>query len=400
MFSHLVGLFSLVVTLLTGAGVGGWAYPDTPLLGRIARAFVPDSQWLARAQNPSAGAGLPTGNLPLANPHESSLRDRLSQAVGQAATQAVQQATSPYRQPATSPAGAARSAPGSPGANGYPVSPARWQTSNNANGRREHLTIASYNIQVFGASKLNDQQVMAYLADIVRRFDLVAIQEIRTQDDQHMPQFLRMINATGRRYHYVVGPRLGRTSSKEQYAYIYDTEVLEHHPSSALTVSDPQDQLHRPPLLSLFRTRTPNPADGFSFWLINTHTDPDEVPTEVDALALAFQSVQQQGWGEDDVILLGDLNASPSQLGKLGTLPGIAYAIPGTPTNTRKTKSYDNVLFDRRATREFLGQASVLDVMHEYGLTQEQALKLSDHLPVWAVFSMYEATATPNVATR
>ena len=41
---------------------------------------------------------------------------------------------------------------------------------------------------------------MDVLARIVRRFDLVAIQELRTTDTSVMPSFLRLINHTGGRY--------------------------------------------------------------------------------------------------------------------------------------------------------------------------------------------------------
>ena len=120
---------------------------------------------------------------------------------------------------------------------------------------------------------------------------------------------------------------------------------------------------------------------------MNVHTDPDEVKSEVDALADAFASVQQQGWGEDDVILLGDLNASETQLGRLGQLPGMRYAIARIPTNTRGDKTYDNILLDGRMTIEFTGQAGVINMMQMFGISQEEALKISDHQPVWATFS-------------
>src|SRR5262245_28841300 len=79
------------------------------------------------------------------------------------------------------------------------------------------IRVASFNIQVFGESKLAKPRVRALLVEIVRQFDIVAIQEIRSQTDI-MPRFVDELNATGRHYDYVVGPRLGRSNSKEQYA--------------------------------------------------------------------------------------------------------------------------------------------------------------------------------------
>ncbi len=44
--------------------------------------------------------------------------------------------------------------------------------------------------------------------------------------------------------------------------------------------------------------------------------------------------------------------------------------------------------------------AGVLDVVREFNLTQEQALKVSDHLPIWAEFSVYEGGRPGTVAAR
>src|SRR5688572_7204874 len=82
--------------------------------------------------------------------------------------------------------------------------------------------IASFNIEVFGKTKADKPYVMHTLAEIVRQFHVVAIQEIRTQDDYLMRSFVNLVNSGGRRYDFVVGPRLGNSTSKEQYAFIFD----------------------------------------------------------------------------------------------------------------------------------------------------------------------------------
>ena len=196
------------------------------------------------------------------------------------------------------------------------------------------IKIATFNIQVFGTSKLQKTPVMQVLADVVRRFDVVAIQEVRSTDDTVVPQFVSLINATGVRYDFVIGPRLGRTNSKEQYAILFDTSRIEIDPSSVYTAADPQDLLHREPLVARFRPRVVPPNQAFTFSLVNIHTDPDETDSELDALAGVFTGVQGNGSGEDDVILLGDLNVDEYHLGNLGRLPGIGAVVAGVPTNT------------------------------------------------------------------
>jgi endonuclease/exonuclease/phosphatase family metal-dependent hydrolase len=253
------------------------------------------------------------------------------------------------------------------------------------------ILVASFNIQVFGESKMSKPQVVQVLARVVRNFDVVAIQEVRAKSDDILPAFVRAVNADGSRYQHVIGPREGRTSSKEQYAFVYDSTRIEVDPSSLGVVPDPQGRMHRPPMHARFRTRI-NPAEmAFTFWLVNIHTDPDEVPQELDALTGVFQAMQAARPDEDDVILLGDLNAGPPEFTALRRIPGLGWAISGVPTNTRRTKTYDNLVFAQPMTGEYLGHAGVLDLQNAYGLAPEQALEVSDHCPVWGAFYPAEA---------
>lgn len=262
------------------------------------------------------------------------------------------------------------------------------------------IRVASFNIQVFGTSKMGKPEVMDTLAQVVRRFDVVAIQEVRSKDQTILPRFVEMINADGSQYGFEIGPRLGRTTSKEQYAFVYDTTKLEVVPGSVYTVDDPDDLLHREPMVARFRVRGLPTEEAFSFTLVNIHTDPDETDWELDALDDALVSVRHNGSGEDDCILLGDLNVDQDHLGELGQLPGITWVIRGQPTNTRQDHSYDNLVFDAAATVEFTGYGGVFNLMAEYGLSEDQALDVSDHLPVWAEFSVYEGRPATAIASR
>ncbi len=262
------------------------------------------------------------------------------------------------------------------------------------------IKIASFNIQVFGQSKLAKPEVMNVLADIVRRFDVVAIQEIRSKQQDVMPRFVELINSTGRRYDFAISRPLGRTVSTEQYAFVFDTDRIEIDRRSVYVVSDPSDLLHREPLVAGFRVRGPKPEEAFTFTLVDIHTDPDEVPEELDALYDVYQRVRDDGRGEDDIIVLGDLNTDDQHRGAFARAPYITWAITNTPTNVTRTKQYDNLLFHRDATTEFAGVAGALDFPTEYRLAPDKAKEVSDHLPVWAEFSVYEGGRPTSVATR
>lgn len=262
----------------------------------------------------------------------------------------------------------------------------------------DSIRVASFNIQVFGEQKINNPQVMPIIVEILRNFDVIAIQEIRSQQDI-MPLLIDMLNADGRfHYDYVIGPRLGRSHSKEQYAFVFDRSTIEVDRTQLYTVDDPDDLLHREPLVGWFRARAGEPA--FTFSLVNVHTDPDEVDRELDVLDDVFYAVRDDARREDDVIMLGDFNANDSHLGQLGQIPGLVRVVINSPTNTRGTAQYDNILFHQTATSEFTARGGVFDFLRHYNLSLEQALAVSDHLPVWAEFSVYEGGYRPPLATR
>jgi len=255
---------------------------------------------------------------------------------------------------------------------------------------KDTIKVASFNIQVFGNAKAEKPHVMSRLAEIVRQFDVVAIQEIRSTDVGLIPRFVEQINSAGLHYDFVIGPRVGRTKTKEQFAFIFDTSSLEVDRQQVYTVEDPLDVLHREPLVAWFRVRGPHPSQAFTFSLVNVHVDPDEVSSEMAVMDDVFRAVRDDARGEDDVILLGDFNADESKFGELATIPGITWAISGKPTNTRGSELYDNLFLQRVATSEYSGRNGVFDFLRHYNLTLDEGLEISDHMPVWAEFSIYE----------
>lgn len=258
---------------------------------------------------------------------------------------------------------------------------------------QQTILIASFNIQAFGKKKLEDPWVVERIAAVIRQFDVVAIQEVRAEDQTTVPRLLQLINAKGARYDYLLGPRLGRSVSKEQYAFIYDTASIVSSPDAMYTIEDNADLLHREPLVARFVTRVPPNIRPFSFSLVNMHTDPDEVKTELPVMHTVLKGIREFEYlsaREDDVILLGDLNAGPKQFGALGQMPGIYWTVDNQPTNTIRKSIYDNIIFDRGLTNEYTGRSGVLDLCEMFGIKTEDALKISDHFPIWAEFSTVE----------
>jgi len=99
--------------------------------------------------------------------------------------------------------------------------------------------------------------------------------------------------------------------------------------------------------------------------------------------------------------MLGDFNAKEASLRELGRIKGLVKVVTGnTPTNTLHNAQYDNILFHETATSEYNGRGGVFDFLRDYNLTLEQAKSVSDHLPVWAEFSVYEGGRSGPIAAR
>src|SRR5204863_2746337 len=132
------------------------------------------------------------------------------------------------------------------------------------------------------------------------------------------------------------------------------------------------------------------------------HTDPDETDQELDVLDDVFFKVRDDPRrGEDDVILVGDFNAKALSMRQLGNVKGLAKVVNGeTPTNTLHNAQYDNILFHETATTEHTARGGVFDFLRQYNLTLEQAKRVSDHMPVWAEFSVFEGGHPGPLASR
>ena len=268
----------------------------------------------------------------------------------------------------------------------------------------EVITIGTFNIQVFGVDKMQDQAAIETVVKIIRHFDVIAIQELRAKDQSVIPELVNLVNAPGYGFNYIVGPRQGRTNSKEQYVFLYDTNRVQLI-DQPFMVPDPNDLIHREPMVARFRCLTNPGRNPFTFMLMNIHTDPDETRQELNALVnsveAAYQQYSNSSFGyEDDLIVLGDFNENPNEFFQFGQIPGFTAVIPAdVTTNVSRTKCYDNLVFDARTTTEFLNKADVFDFERDFNLSRESAKNVSDHLPVWACFSIYENEQT-DIATR
>ena len=254
---------------------------------------------------------------------------------------------------------------------------------------RPAIRLATFNLGGLDDNRLSNPKVCDSLVRILSRFDVVALQHIRASNHGVLMRLKDQINATGRCFDFVTCPTLDRDPADIYNAMLFDATTVEVDHTTVHSVDAP-GTFHVRPLVAEFRVRGPPPSEAFTFMLINVLVDPRRAPKEMDALADVYRAARDGGHGEDDIIMLGDLESDPEHLGRLGSVPGLVAAVNGVPTTTRGTRLADNIIFDRRATVEYTGRSGVLDMIRELDLTPQEALEVSEHLPVWAEFSSYE----------
>lgn len=274
----------------------------------------------------------------------------------------------------------------------YPNGGFAQQTANSNFLTPSTVIIGSFNIQSFGPTKASRQHVMSRLVDVARRYDLLAIQELRNEDQHVIEEFAKQINADGSRYSYIIGPRQGYTHQKEQYAFLFDAAKFRLISPQPYAISDPRGTMHRPPLIASFQcTQAPN-GDGFSFTALNLHIDPDVVDQELAALRNFMPAVFKHHSGEDDFLIMGDFNDSEKGIQQFQFLQNqLPLVRSNWSTKIRTRRSIDNIIIDGARTAEYANQSGVLNLQQQYQLSAEQALEISDHHPVWGVFSTVES---------
>ena len=255
---------------------------------------------------------------------------------------------------------------------------------------RPTIRIASYNLDGLDDLKLARPLVADAVVRVVPRFDVVALQGIHCKDRGLLVRLVEQVNATGRYYDFARCPTLDRDPIDTYNAILFDRTTIEVDRLTVHSVEDAAGRFRVKPLVGSFRVRGPPEKEAFTFKLINVLVDRERATAELDLLADVFRAVRDSDPNEDDIILVGCLEADPAHLGRLGRVPNLLAAVSTIPTTTRGTQLADNILFDRRATVEYTGVSGVLDLIRELNLSPQDAVGISEHLPVWAEFSSSE----------
>ena len=256
--------------------------------------------------------------------------------------------------------------------------------------KETEITVAAFNVQIFGLSKMSEDGVPEILARIISRYDVILIQEIRDSSQTAIVELLRLVNQTSDSLYLIaLSDRLGRTSSKEQYAYFYRADTLtllsDYHYDDGEEPDN--DTFQREPFIARFRTKT----GSLDFALIGIHTSPDDADEEIDRLVDVYDDMVAR-WNEKDAIIIGDFNADCSYVSqsdqnsiRLWTDSRFTWWL-GDEVDT--TTSSTDCAYDRIVTSAGLSDfvvansAGVLHFDQVYELSDSLTQTVSDHYPI------------------
>jgi endonuclease/exonuclease/phosphatase family metal-dependent hydrolase len=304
------------------------------------------------------------------------------------------------------------------------------------------LLLATWNIREFDSGRWGPRtaESYAYIAEIIDRFDLVAVQEVR--EDLHALNSL--LFRLGPHWHYLVSDVTeGRAGNGERLAFLYDSRKVQFLGISSelvlppVTVGKktiPAAQVARTPMMAAFQVGWTKFVLSTVHILYGTKTAEPLARVEEIRQVARFLKKRTETPTEPyrNFIVLGDFNifsstdATMNALIEEGgfTVPEEITHIPGT--NVPKNKKYDQIAYRAQADRfEATGNAGVfdyykylftvddtaayrpyiekyIDERHAEGMktpkkptTERQwrtsyndwrTYQMSDHLPLWAEF--------------
>ncbi|MCH1422414.1 MAG: endonuclease/exonuclease/phosphatase family protein [Candidatus Poseidoniaceae archaeon] len=256
--------------------------------------------------------------------------------------------------------------------------------------RSDVARIASFNIKVFGETKMSKPAVVDVLVDVVLSYDLVAVQEIKDIDETVPYDFLDALNANASTpWGMLLSPRSGLQeddrSSQEQYAFYYNTSVFRAMGNGTLHNDSAADSFQREPFIGQFELLDANGSGtGFDLSLVTIHTKPgDETIEEINALHSVVQSYLENNSDEEEIVILGDFNAACSYVS--------SNALSNSPlahsnytwlieNNIDTTVSDSYCAYDRIVTNGDLDGRLVGTSGVDRSFTDSD---VSDHFPIW-----------------
>mgnify|MGYP001384057863 CR=1 FL=1 len=227
----------------------------------------------------------------------------------------------------------------------------------------EKISIAAWNMQVFGRAKAENSTLMEGYADLIDEYDMVLVQEIRDETGTAFSELCSLLPG----YSCFTSSRSGRTSSKEEYGVIYKSSRIRVVSYQDMN-PDPLDRWERPPLALEIKAGSENSSAIFIYVL---HAKPSDVFSELNHLENLIENASEP------TIIIGDLNADCSYFNreKSQLFESWNWLIGDEEdTTTGKTDcAYDRIIINSPACPFQSG----------YGIEKNVTSELSDHYIIW-----------------
>ena len=263
--------------------------------------------------------------------------------------------------------------------------------------RNEVARVATFNIKVFGDTKMSNQTVVDELVDIFQRYDMVAVQEIKDIDEEVPYLFLNELNlvpgenntsTSSNEWNMLLSARSGMQeddrNSQEQYAFYYKPTIFSPMNNGTLYDDSVNDSFQREPFLAKFMILdTYGNSTGTDIVFVNIHTKPTLAVEEMTALGEVLSWGIQNYSDDDDYVILGDFNAdcSYASYNELIELPISSENYTWlVPDNADTTVGESRCAYDRIVTTGQLdGRLTGI-----WGIDPAiSGMEISDHKPVW-----------------
>lgn len=181
-------------------------------------------------------------------------------------------------------------------------------------------TTSNYEVRVgfwelsnWGLSKAADSTILGRAAEVINRYDLIAVSDVSDSSGTSITTLLSAVNseAGGDIFDVSIGTRVGRTTSKRQYLVFFKKaqfSVVEKYEFTAGT-EPVGDTYEREPLMLHLQQI----SSGDKFMLIVLDTKSTDVINELDGLPDVYSAAASR-FGISSALMVGNFNADCSYL--------------------------------------------------------------------------------------
>jgi hypothetical protein len=177
--------------------------------------------------------------------------------------------------------------------NGPQISSQEYDTGVTSSQNR--FIIASYHP---GSADFTDPDTIRAIADILSRFEIVALQCVRDENaDAGLYELVGELNRYGYQYDYLLGPNVEEALTR--YAFVYRADIMYPVRWYSYDDSTEHDFIWEP-----FVARFKMDDGTFDVTLVNYFTEPESRPREIDFLPHVIDDVKKRVPDETDIIVL------------------------------------------------------------------------------------------------